>query len=378
MDPGIRHSVDQTAGTPFSSIVAVVVALLFALILYYTRGMKSTKFTNLKKMSDETTAQFCSVTGAQAKDAKRYLDKYKRLDAALDAYFNDPVSRRGGGSATAASTSKLNALFDKYKDLAVNPEDVVLLSIAYELKSKRMGEWGRQGWLEGWRSLGSDNIPAMRASLPKLSQKLSSDPAYFRKIRGSEEFSHFVADQDSLTLGLPTRRLGTTGRYLPKYPRAARNGHIAAAYIIGGCKVTTVPDFTRVKWFLLSSQANSGGSCFLLHHLYLVDILVAQIRLANQAMDSAQAFWALLLPHGLKGGALSHTTSTDEDDVDMDATSEEGWKDQYTQWWFDYLEAKGGKGVSKDTWSMFLDFVRSIDAKFEKYDAEGESLAVHH
>lgn len=51
----------------------------------------------------------------RAKDAKRYLDKYKRLDAALDAYFNDPVSRRGGGSATAASTSKLNALFDKYK-----------------------------------------------------------------------------------------------------------------------------------------------------------------------------------------------------------------------------------------------------------------------
>lgn len=72
-----------TPSTPFSSIVAVVVALLFALILYYTRGMvsmfsspscvilirfrlqKSTKFTNLKKMSDETTAQFCSVTGAQ-------------------------------------------------------------------------------------------------------------------------------------------------------------------------------------------------------------------------------------------------------------------------------------------------------------------------
>ncbi|KAK0200708.1 defective in Cullin neddylation protein 1, partial [Desarmillaria ectypa] len=260
----------------------------------------------IKKMSDETTAQFCSVTGAPAKDAKRYLDKYKRLDAALDAYFNDPVSRRGGGSATAASTSKLNALFDKYKadpdgdeitidgtikfceDLSVNPEDVVLLSVAYELKSNRMGEWGRQGWLEGWKNLGCDNTPAMRASLPKLSQKLSSDPNYFRKV-----YNHTF-------------------------------------------------EFGR-----LEGQR-------------------------SLAMDSAQAFWALLLPHGLKGGALSHTTSTDEDDVDMDATSEEGWKDQYTQWWFEYLEAKGGKGVSKDTWSMFLDFVRSIDAKFEKYDAEGD------
>ncbi|KAK0494382.1 defective in Cullin neddylation protein 1 [Armillaria luteobubalina] len=254
-----------TPSTPFSSIVAVVVALLFALILYYTRGMKSTKFTNSKKMSDETTAQFCSVTGAQPKDAKRYLDKYRRLDAALDAYFNDP------DQPLLASTSKLNALFDKYKDpdgdeitidgtikfcedLAVNPEDVVLLSIAYELKSKRMGEWGRQGWLEGWRNLGSDNIPAMRAMLPKLSQKLSSDPVYFRKV-----YNHTF-------------------------------------------------DFGR-----------SEGQ-------------------RSLAMDSALAFWALLLPHGLKGGALSH--------------DDEGWKDQYTQWWFEYLEAKGGKGVSKDTWSM--------------------------
>ncbi|KAG7443190.1 DUF298-domain-containing protein [Guyanagaster necrorhizus] len=289
-----------TPSTPFSSIVAVV-ALLFALILYYTRRMKSTRFT--KKMSDETTAQFCSVTGASAKDAKKYLDRYRRLDAALDAYFSDPISHRASGVPTTATiTSKLNALFDKYKDpdsdeitidgtikfcedLVVKLDDVVLLSVAYELKSKRLGEWGRPGWLEGWKNLGCDNIPDMKASLPRLSHKLSSDPDYFRKV-----YSHTF-------------------------------------------------DFGK-----------SEGQ-------------------RSLAMDSAQAFWALLLPHGLKGGALSHTTSTDEDDLDMGA-EEQGWNDQYTQWWFEYLEAKGGKGVSKDTWSMFLDFVRSIDAEFKNYDAE--------
>jgi DCN1-like protein 1/2 len=40
------------------------------------------------------------------------------------------------------------------EDLGVPPEDVVLLALAYELKSPRMGEWPRKGWIEGMKSLG--------------------------------------------------------------------------------------------------------------------------------------------------------------------------------------------------------------------------------
>ena len=65
-------------------------------------------------------------------------------------------------------------------------------------------------------------------------------------------------------------------------------------------------------------------------------------------LDDAQGFWAILIPHGLQGGALAHVQR--DDDVDM--TGEEGWKEEYTQWWFDFLNEKGGKGVSKDTWQM--------------------------
>lgn len=64
----------------------------------------------------------------------------------------------------------------------------------------------------------------------------------------------------------------------------------------------------------------------------------------------------------------------------------------FTDWWFEFLTTKGGKGVSKDTWTMvrptfyiasllllrgmplrsqFLDFVRTIDSKFEEHDYEG-------
>lgn len=41
------------------------------------------------------------------------------------------------------------------QDLKVDPENVVLLAVAYELKSPRVGEWNKKGWVEGWSRLGS-------------------------------------------------------------------------------------------------------------------------------------------------------------------------------------------------------------------------------
>lgn len=69
------------------------------------------------------------------------------------------------------------------------------------------------------------------------------------------------------------------------------------------------------------------------------------------AIDSAQAFWEMLLPFGLRGGALSHVSSAvDGEDVDMDST-EEGFQEKHVKWWFDFLNQRG-KGVTKDTWQM--------------------------
>ncbi|KAG5637704.1 hypothetical protein H0H81_003560 [Sphagnurus paluster] len=58
------------------------------------------------------------------------------------------------------------------------------------------------------------------------------------------------------------------------------------------------------------------------------------------------------------------------EDGDVSMEHEDGWKPEYVQWWFDFLNEKGGRGVSKDTWIMFLDFVRSINAQFSNYDME--------
>ncbi|KAL5520319.1 hypothetical protein ACEPAG_9533 [Sanghuangporus baumii] len=247
--------------------------------------------------------QFCNVTGASTKDARKFLEKYKRLDSAIDNYYNDPSQFGGGGGskrAEADRSARLSAIFDKYKDpesddilidgtiklcedLEVNPEDVVLLAIAYELKAPSMGRWTRKGWIDGWRNLGQDTIEGMRKTLSILSQKLASDARYFQQVYN---------------------------------------------YTF---------DFAR-----------SEGQ-------------------RSLALDDAQGFWSLLIPHGLSGGALRHEIEDDDEDEAM-AMDEEGWKPEYTDWWFEFLREKGGKGVSKDTWQMFLEFIRVIDSKFEKYD----------
>ncbi|KAF7320495.1 Defective in cullin neddylation protein [Mycena chlorophos] len=262
---------------------------------------------------EENIAQFCGVTGASVKDAKKFLEKYKRVDVAVDAYYGDGGSASSAPSSPAprqqqhgASTSKLNALFDKYKDadgdgageeiigvdgtikmcedLEVDPEDVVLLAVAYELKSPRMGEWKRAGYVDGWKALGADNLASMKSALARLRTRLTSgsDAAYFRKV-----YNHTF-------------------------------------------------DF-----------AKSEGQ-------------------RSIPMDTASAFWALLLPYATLGARVDESGDTVMDSP----AAGEGWRPEYNDWWIEFMNEKGGKGVSKDTWVMFLDFIRTTDARFSNYDID--------
>ena len=70
------------------------------------------------------------------------------------------------------------------------------------------------------------------------------------------------------------------------------------------------------------------------------------------AIEFALAFWGLLLPLGLKGGALRHSPSGDSDDYPMNVDGGAGWTEEHTQLWYDFLNEKDIKGISKDTWKM--------------------------
>jgi DCN1-like protein 1/2 len=65
-------------------------------------------------------------------------------------------------------------------------------------------------------------------------------------------------------------------------------------------------------------------------------------------IELAQAFWSLLLPFGLKGGAL-RTQDYGGNDI---SKVNVGWTEEHTQLWYDFLKEKNIKGISKDTWSM--------------------------
>lgn len=76
--------------------------------------------------------------------------------------FKDP----DGDEITVDGTIKL------CEDLGVDPEDVVMLAIAYELKSPRMGTWTKQGWIDGWKALRYASL------LPPLHQ--DAEPTIFQ------------------------------------------------------------------------------------------------------------------------------------------------------------------------------------------------------
>jgi len=198
----------------------------------------------------------------------------------------------------------------------VDPEDVVLLAIAYELKSPKIGQWERKGWVDGWKALqcvfmssplpttghemlivpvdSVDSIQSIAALIPKLRNNLASDPRYFSKVYA----------------------------YTFEFAKSEGQRSLGASFNTENQKVLPIPSSTSLITGVIS------------------------------ALETAQAFWGLLLPHGLSGGALAHI---DEDGPDVrmkGADAEEGFKEEYVQWWFDFLNEKGGKGVSKDTWMM--------------------------
>ncbi|CAE6511684.1 unnamed protein product [Rhizoctonia solani] len=233
---------------------------------------------------DNLVAQFQAITDSSKDQAVSTLKKHNyRLDAAVDAYYQALTD----SPPAQVSTEKLGTLFNKYKepdssdigitgtiqwceDLGVDPEDVSLLAVACELKSPRVGEWTKSGFVDGWKRLGCDSIDQMKATITTLRKKLSEDPDYF----------------------------------------------------------------SRVYTYTFNFAKEEGARSI--------------------SIESAIGFWTLLLNIGLSGPALPKN----------------GWTDTYTEWWFEFLKERGGKGVSKDTWAMLPEFIKVIDEKFENHDLE--------
>ena len=101
--------------------------------------------------------------------------------------------------------------------------------------------------------------------------------------------------------------------------------------------------------------------------LTLVSHLDPLISLVNNATDAAITYWQAFLPPALEStpSALASTRP----DAASSSSPPEFSKDDLGLW-CDFMRTKG-KAVTRDTWVLFIDFVRSIDKDFKDYDEEG-------
>ncbi|GAA5878323.1 hypothetical protein JCM8547_006233 [Rhodosporidiobolus lusitaniae] len=238
-----------------------------------------------KSAKEARTREFVEITGASTADASRFLKGSSwQLDAAVDAFYNDPrASFKASTSQSSSGTAvkNLEAMWASYRDeaspdeigmdgtlkycqdLAVDPEDVVLFALAWFTKAPTMGRFSRKGWVEAWQSVRADTLSKQQDHVNKLRGQLS-DPDTFRRV------------------------------YNYAFEYAKDEGQKSMQFAI------------------------------------------------------AQELWKVLVP--------------------LDPAS--AFPSEHLDWWVSFLEEKGGRAVSKDTWNLFLEFVRSIDPAFKLYDEE--------
>jgi DCN1-like protein 1/2 len=106
----------------------------------------------------------------------------------------------------------------------------------------------------------------------------------------------------------------------------------------------------------LRKKLGADSEYFRRVYLYTLDFGRAEGQ-RSLPIDIALAFWGLLLPIGLKGGALRRqpvdcgACGADDSIMKVDGGGG-GWTEEHSQLWYEFLGEKNVKGISKDTWAM--------------------------
>ncbi|KAI9298599.1 DUF298-domain-containing protein [Neoconidiobolus thromboides FSU 785] len=146
----------------------------------------------------KTVKDFMNVTQTSETTAKNYLKSNSwNLEASVNAFFGKHPNRMETVSQSK-SIFALETLFEEYKepnedlilvdgtikyceDLEVDPTDIVMLIVSYELKCETMCEFKKDPFISGWKELNCFSLEDMKNKLPYLREKLN-DQAYFKKI----------------------------------------------------------------------------------------------------------------------------------------------------------------------------------------------------
>nr|XP_019008888.1 defective in Cullin neddylation protein 1 [Kwoniella pini CBS 10737]OCF47669.1 defective in Cullin neddylation protein 1 [Kwoniella pini CBS 10737] len=242
------------------------------------------------------------------KDATKFVKKYKNLEAALDNYYNDPASINAGTSTSnKAQEKKLAQIWEEHKDSS----DPKLIKI--------------DGTMALCEELGID--PESDSVLFCLATDLGS------KVTGEWEKEPFVSGIASYPGNIDS--LASLKSYLPTLRK----------------KLNTDPAYFKKVYMHVFTLAK--GQDFGARTLQL---------------EMAIGLWTMFIPPALSSCPSSLCKITNNS-IQQQQQQPEFTKNEFDLW-IEFINKKG-KSISKDTWSLLIDFIKSIDKDFKEYDDEG-------
>jgi len=152
-------------------------------------------------------AQFVSFTQSKESIAGKFLKNHGwNVEQAIDAFYQ---SGTGTTNAVSPAQQNLNRLFDQYRDqpktspdkigvegaqryltdLSVDLDEVAHLALCDLLQCPSIGEFERDAFISGWRSVpvnsanaAYDTISRQSSHVTAIRKRLSTDPAYFKQV----------------------------------------------------------------------------------------------------------------------------------------------------------------------------------------------------
>jgi DCN1-like protein 1/2 len=158
------------------------------------------KMNSLNSGQREKVRNFVVFTNTSEAVAIEILKKYEwNLEVACDNYFQNPEKWERilkKSDVDRIDPSKIDKLFEIYRDpdadvigegggmerlfadLRVDPEDILTLIFAWQMKASTLGEFSRQEWTEGLTYLKCDSIEKLKNKLPGLRSLIADDHAF--------------------------------------------------------------------------------------------------------------------------------------------------------------------------------------------------------
>ncbi|KDO33794.1 hypothetical protein SPRG_01673 [Saprolegnia parasitica CBS 223.65] len=181
-----------------------------------------------KELVDECRRLGLRATGKKAEMVERILaarattaSPTKRpLDETPTNGHNNHSNKRAKASTGDGWTAELTTLFHAYEDqenagyisedgilalcehIGVDAQEPVMLALSFHMQARSMGEFSKDEFVSGLKALGCHAIDDLKAKMPELATKLSTDTAFFAQVYA---FTYgFAKEKDQKSLGVET------------------------------------------------------------------------------------------------------------------------------------------------------------------------------